>query len=62
MVHCAATLHTVSVDINTLFENKALLLLQTSSPGVLYCGGIKVDITSIVLLRADDGRSERKKV
>ena len=57
MVHCAFTLHTVPVGIWALFENKAPPLLQTSSPGVLYCGGAKARITLSMSLVSDDGQS-----
>ena len=61
MVHCAVTLHTVSADIDTLFENKAPPLLQTSSPGVLYCGGARVGFTLSMSLTTDDGQSGKQK-
>ena len=57
MVHCAVTLHTVSVDNDKLLENKAPPLLQTNLPGVLYCSGTKVEITLSKSLTVDDGQS-----
>ena len=57
MVHCAVTLHTVSVGICALFKNKTPPLLQISSPGVLYCGGTKEGITLSMSLVSDDGQS-----
>ena len=60
MVHCAVTLHTISVDICALFENRAPPLLQTSSPGVLYCGGTKAGITLSMSLVSDDGQSGKQ--
>ena len=57
LVHCAVTLHTVSLDTDSVFENKAPPLLQTNSPKVLYCADPAAGITEIISL-AIVGQSE----
>ena len=60
MVHCAVTLHTVSGDVDLLFENKAPPLLQTRFPIVLNCDGWPAVFTVSILLTVN-GQSEISK-
>ena len=62
LVHCAVTLHIVSLETGTLFENNAPPFMQLNSPDVLYPGGSVAGFTvSIRLITAGQSENTKKK-